>query len=440
MIHLPPEFCRIDGVPDSIRASPGMRDCLAICRVNPEQKMKDINSLIGLLMNQQVFRDWNLTIESNPIDLRNQTVLNEPQIFKQNQLIHINENVMRRLPIQKVVNLGFEEWIMVYQTGNRRNNYTAANNIYEGLVQSCAALGVTVEEPFWIELENEGNMEDLEAEIQYYMTKGEYRFPKIIVTVLGNEKLYEAHKNLYRVYQIPSQIVTSRNGMKFNLSKASNILKQINSKMGGDLFHLKFPDKMANMKTMLIGIDVCHAGGNSIVGFAASVNKEMSQYYSDFIVQKKGQEVVQSQIKECIKNALDLFAKNHNNNMPSDILIYRDGVSAAERGQVISKEVSQFQEACNEMYNQASVRPKITVIIVNKRIIQSFFVVDGQGRLNNPPSGCIIDRDLVESTGGPQAKEFDFFLVPVKGTQGCMRPTHFFVPLNQSSLSKLEIE
>lgn len=36
MIHLPPEFCRIDGVPDSIRASPGMRDCLAICRVNPE--------------------------------------------------------------------------------------------------------------------------------------------------------------------------------------------------------------------------------------------------------------------------------------------------------------------------------------------------------------------------------------------------------------------
>lgn len=36
MIHLPPEFCRIDGVPDSIRASPGMRDCLEVCRINPE--------------------------------------------------------------------------------------------------------------------------------------------------------------------------------------------------------------------------------------------------------------------------------------------------------------------------------------------------------------------------------------------------------------------
>jgi len=30
------------------------------------------------------------------------------------------------------------------------------------------------------------------------------------------------------------------------------------------------------MKTMLIGIDVCHAGANSIVGFCASINKEMS--------------------------------------------------------------------------------------------------------------------------------------------------------------------
>ena len=78
--------------------------------------------------------------------------------------------------------------------------------------------------------------------------------------------------------------MTVRKGSKFNLSIASNVLKQINSKMGGDLFNLKFPEKMNSMRTMLIGIDVCHAGGKSIVGFAASVNKEMSQYYSDFLV------------------------------------------------------------------------------------------------------------------------------------------------------------
>lgn len=93
------------------------------------------------------------------------------------------------------------------------------------------------------------------------------------------------------------------------------------------------------------------------------------------------------------------------------------------------------------MYNAASTRPKITLMIVNKRIIQSFFVVDGNNRLNNPPSGCIIDRDLVESSSTAGAnREFDFFLVPVKGTQGCMRPTHFFVAMNNTSLTKLELE
>lgn len=51
-----------------------------------------------------------------------------------------------------------------------------------------------------------------------------------------------------------------RNGMKFNLSKATNILRQVNSKAGGDLYYLKFPEAVEKKRTMLIGIDVCHAG------------------------------------------------------------------------------------------------------------------------------------------------------------------------------------
>ena len=47
---------------------------------------------------------------------------------------------MRRLPIQKAVNLGREEWIMAYMSpsgnSNRRSNYNAANNVYEGLMEA----------------------------------------------------------------------------------------------------------------------------------------------------------------------------------------------------------------------------------------------------------------------------------------------------------------
>ena len=163
------------------------------------------------------------------------------------------------------------------------------------------------------------------------------------------------------------------------------------------MYRLKFPEKLNKVRTMLIGIDVCHAGGNSIVGFAASVNKSMSQFYSDFIVQgKKGTEIVDSEMKGSIRNAIEVFARNNGNKYPQEIIIFRDGVSSAERAMVIQSEVSQFQHACNEMYNQAAEQPKITLVVVNKRIIQSFFVADSNGRLMNPPSGCIIDRDLVE--------------------------------------------
>ena len=55
-------------------------------------------------------------------------------------------------------------------------------------------------------------------------------------------------------------MITFRNGCKFNLSKATNILRQVNSKVGGDLYTLRFPAVMDKMRTMLVGIDVCHAG------------------------------------------------------------------------------------------------------------------------------------------------------------------------------------
>lgn len=126
-------------------------------------------------------------------------------------------------------------------------------------------------------------------------------------------------------------MVTVRNGSKFNLSKATNILRQINSKVGGDLFQIKFPETFDKKRTMLIGIDVCHSGPNSIVGFSASTNREMSQYYSEHIVQKKGQEIVQSRMKEALKNAIQVFAQFHKREFPTNFILFRDGVGDAMR-------------------------------------------------------------------------------------------------------------
>lgn len=46
---LPSEFCLIDGVPDSIRKSAGMRDALAMTRVSPQEKLRQVQQMVDLL-------------------------------------------------------------------------------------------------------------------------------------------------------------------------------------------------------------------------------------------------------------------------------------------------------------------------------------------------------------------------------------------------------
>ena len=269
-----------------------------------------------------------------------------------------------------------------------------------------------------------------------------FRHPKMVVVVLGQENNYKMYKELFQEYKIPSQIVTVRNANSFNPSKASNILRQINSKIGGDLFHLKFPEAVDKMRSMLIGIDVCHSGPNSIVGLACSINREMSQYYSEYLVQRKGQEIVENQMKEALKKAIEAFAGMHKGMLPTNYIIYRDGVGDAMRNQVIDKEIAQFREVFAEIYNKTEMTPQITLIVVNKRITQRFFIQDHNGNLTNPPSGCIVDQGLVENSGSEDKPDqgFDFFITPSGANQGCVLPTHMHVPLNESQLKKVEIQ
>ena len=143
-------------------------------------------------------------------------------------------------------------------------------------------------------------------------------------------------------------------------------------------------------------------------------------------------------MKDSLKKAIEVFAQHHNRQYPSHFIIYRDGVGDAQRQQVISKEIQQFREAFAEMYNRVASAPKVTLVVVNKRITQRFFVDDGRGNLTNPPSGCIVDRGLVEHSDASGA--FDFFMMPSGANQGCVLPTHFHVPLNESSLGKYELQ
>ena len=54
--------------------------------------------------------------------------------------------------------------------------------------------------------------------------------------------------------------------------------------------------------------------------------------------------------------------------MPTNFVIYRDGVGDAQRDAVIKVEISQFKEAIRQLYSEDAQAPEVTLIVVNKRI------------------------------------------------------------------------
>ena len=97
---------------------------------------------------------------------------------------------------------------------------------------------------------------------------------------IKQEHLYTALKNKINTDSpVISQFVSSKTIQKFNDRIFINILRQINAKLGGDLWHLNFGAEISK-KTMLVGIDVCHKGKQSIIGFCATYDEHMCKYYT----------------------------------------------------------------------------------------------------------------------------------------------------------------
>ena len=69
LMHLPTEFCLIDGVPDSMRNGRDMRDAMAKTRIRPGEKMDRIKKMVNELFEQRAIKEWGLMIEEAPVTM-----------------------------------------------------------------------------------------------------------------------------------------------------------------------------------------------------------------------------------------------------------------------------------------------------------------------------------------------------------------------------------
>ena len=95
-------------------------------------------------------------------------------------------------------------------------------------------------------------------------------------------------------------------------------------------------------------------------------------------------------LEEMMKELFALFYQR-NQAHPKRIIMYRDGVSESQYGEVAVEELKGIREACAEVVGKGKC--KVTIVAVNKRHHTRFFPVDGRDgdRSGNVPAGTVVD-------------------------------------------------
>uniref|UniRef100_A0A8C0D1Y7 Piwi-like protein 3 n=1 Tax=Balaenoptera musculus TaxID=9771 RepID=A0A8C0D1Y7_BALMU len=389
-IMLVPELCHLTGLTDDLRKDYGMmRELSTYMRMDPGRRQCKLLTLMDALREnntvQKELRDWNLELEMEFLSFSGRT-LQDVRIH-QGRRTFDNHNAdwsrnTREVPVLRAMSL--DHWLILYTKGN----YGTALTFQQNLQKFTPKMGITVR-----------NAKLLEADdtVHPYISTLEKHASQKAQMVLfllptENKEIYDGIKRHVCVnYPIPSQCVLKRTleRPKTPLTITTKILQN----------------------AMFIGID--------FAGFVASIDPDLTQWFSQCIIQQSGQELVNG-LTTCLHTALKLWYEQ-NSSLPHSIIGYRDGVGEGQLQALIDQELKQMESYLENAYRGQSVR--LTFIVVKKRINTRFFIEKDEGRLDNPSPGTVIDLEVTRT------EWYDFFIVSqsVKEGTGTVTPTHYNV-------------
>nr|XP_020860026.1 piwi-like protein 1 isoform X3 [Phascolarctos cinereus] len=428
---LMPELCFLTGLTDKMRNDFNvMKDLAVHTRLTPEQRQREVGRLIDYIHKddnvQKELRDWGLSFDSNLLSFSGR-ILQAEKIHQGGKTFDYNPQFAdwsketRGAPLISVKPL--DNWLLIYT----RRNYEAANSLIQNLFKVTPAMGIQMKKAIMIEVDDR-----TEAYLRVLQQKVTSDTQIVVCLLSSNRKdKYDAIKKyLCTDCPTPSQCVIARTLGKQQtvMAIATKIALQMNCKMGGELWRVDMPLKLA----MIIGIDCYHdttAGRRSNAGFVASINEGMTRWFSRCVFQDRGQELVDG-LKVCLQAALRAW-NSYNEYMPSRIVVYRDGVGDGQLKTLVNYEVPQFLDCLKSVgkgYN-----PRLTVIVVKKRVNARFFAQSG-GRLQNPLPGTVIDVEVT------RPEWYDFFIVSQAVRSGSVSPTHYNVIYDNSGLKPDHIQ
>jgi aubergine-like protein len=403
-----------------------MKSLAEYTRMDPKkrvQRLRDFsNRLLTTEASRNQFQAFHTELKPELVQLEGRQLPQETMVFGNEKTAVNDDRVDWTNPMkinQMFQNEALTRWGIIFP----KRCEPDTRNFLKLLFEVAKGMQYEMKEPKMIEI-GDDRIGSYSSQLESFIQKD----PKFVLIVLPNNSAdrYSAVKKISCVdHAVPVQVVVlktmqpKKGNMGGVKSIATKVLIQINAKLSGAPWTIKFP--MAGVMT--IGFDVSRDAvtKKSYGAFVATMDlKKRIQFFSSVAPHSSGEEC-SSHINVHVRKALKTYCEV-NGCLPERILMYRDGVSDGEIHYIHNGEVKVLERTLKEVYAESGegITPKFCFIVVSKRINTRFFINKPSG-LDNPGSGVVVDSTVT------LPERYDFYLISQSVRQGTVSPTSYNV-------------
>ena len=370
---------------------------------------------------------WGINFSDNFFELKG-TILPLPQIrFFENNFEDV-KLITGKFKIKKVLTpINFDEKNCLLLTF--KNLVDIAKNDCEQITKSAQAFGLQFSLPELHIIEHTKKNEIISDLEKINFNNGKKM--AIIVLDQNTRNLYPIIKDyIYSQAGVASQCMlhdeqSKQNINKFSMSYYSAVLNQMVVKAQGELFQIKFCDKLNKKKSMIIGIEFSRFKDKIKYHISASYNQNLNKFYNDY----KSTNIKDNHTEALLfllKNALDHFSIYNNKNLPENIIIYREGnYSDLSNDKFVKNEISEIEKLFKGNYKE-NYKPNLTIFNVNKKTNLKFFEKLEKNSYKSVPIGTCIDDEVTT----PEL--FEFYLQCIEYEKGISIPVQYLCLFNNN--------
>ena len=376
---------------------------------------------------KDIKEQWGINFSENFLELRG-GILPLPQIKFFEKNFEDIKLISGKFKIQKVLTpMTFDEKNCLLLTF--KNLVDIAKNDCEQITKSAQAFGLQFSLPELHIIEHTKKNEIIPDLEKINFNSGKKM--AMIVLDQNTRNLYPTIKDyIYSQAGIASQCMlhdeqARPNINKFSMSYYSAVLNQMVVKAQGELFEIKFCDKLSKGKSMIIGIESSRFKDKIKYHLSASYNENLNKFYND----GKSANIKENHIDTLLfllKNALDHFSKNNKNTLPETVIIYREGMyNDLSNDKFVKNEIIEIEKFFKGNYRE-NYKPKLTVFNVNKRTNLKFFEKLEKDSYKSVPIGTCIDDEVTT----PEL--FEFYLQCMEYEKGVSIPVQYLCLFNNN--------